>query len=545
MKDGSVIECKIVKENVVKNNQQHFLIEDEKKAQREIPVDQIAAIFRGKPSWEVRADNLAWYEKESAKDRETWSKQFAFAKDCKRRQLDSQAVTHFEKAYELRKPEIKTAADREKLAKWLEKDCGLFDAAQTEYLAVYEEKKTTVAATPSDRFNLGKWCESKALYIEADTEYQEALKLDANYASAQRALERLKQLRETLVHPALYRSVKEQLIDGSGYYSKKILKDGSYGSDVSEAGVQGLRAMTALCGMGMIAQWEFEGVDKPDVLKTLPKEIDQALEFILGAPEQKKALRGPDVWGAIYSIEFLAKLLDKDALKTKREAIRAKLKACIDGLSRMQVQDGGWAYYDKNLGRPNSFVTAPAILALTMAKKQGIDIPKDMIERAAKSLLAQRQSDGVFMYKSGARQSPEGSCARAPLCELALLLTGNSTKEKVQGAVDSFFKYRHILEKIKGQKGTHIGSGATAPYYFLMGHLYTARAIKALDKNVQGAYLTKLRDIMFGCQESDNSWWDTPLEKDNKIYGTALGVLTLYHLATLGSDADTRPAAKK
>jgi tetratricopeptide (TPR) repeat protein len=536
LKDGSVVECRIVNSAVVKNNKQYLRIEDEKKAQREIPVEDVAAIYPGKPSWEIRAENLAWYEKEKTKERDKWGKEFSLAKECKRRKLDEQSVAHFKKACELRKPEIKSGADREKFARWLEKDCGLFDEALAEYLAVYTEMKGAAASSAAEHFKLGSWCEKHSLYDEADAEYQEVLKLDPKYSMASRGIERLKQLRETVVNAPIFRTVKEEMAQGIGFYSGKITGEGAYGSDVSEAGIQGLRAMTSLCGMGLIANWEFDAVDKPDAAKTLPKELAKALEFVLGHPEEKKALRGPDVWGAIYGIEFLSMILKKDAVRSKKDAIRAKIEACIGALQRMQSPDGGWAYYNHNHNRPNSFLTAPAILALRAAEREGIAVSPDLIKRAAASVQSQRQGDGVFMYKGGARQSPEGSCGRAPLCELALLAAGVGSVQQVQFAVDSFFKYRHILEKIKGKKGTHIGSGATAPYYFLIGHWYAARAIKALDKSLQSAYIPKLRDLVLACQETDNSWWDTPLEKDCKIYGTAMGVLTLYHLATLGND---------
>jgi hypothetical protein len=293
-----------------------------------------------------------------------------------------------------------------------------------------------------------------------------------------------------------------------------------------------------MAGLALLAQWEFEGVDRPDALKSAPAELKGCLDYILSQPEQKKALRGPDVWGNIWAIEFLLGCHDKDAFRGEQQKIKSKLQACIDALIQMQGPDGGLYYYDKNASKSNSFVGAPAILGLLRAKREGFNVPETGFQKLVSHLKACKQQDGIFMYKTGVRQSAQGSCARGAACELALQLAGQGSVQAVQLAVENFFKNRHILEVLKGKTGTHMGDGGTAPYYFLYSHYYTSRAIKVLDKGAQTAHLTKLRDLMLGCQEDDGSWSDWPRTKGHKVYGAAFGALTLYHIATLGSDAD-------
>jgi hypothetical protein len=541
LKDGSVIECKITNSSVVKNNQQFIEIENEKKEKREIPVDQIAAIYKGETSWEARERNMKWYNDQKDKVKDTWAAHASFAKQCKQRKLDDQHLTHARKAYEMRKAEAKDDMEaHDQMARWLEKELSLFDEAQGEYRLVYEKKLEKAKDKDSEHYNLGKWCETKALYDEAEKEYNEAIKLNAKNTMAKQGLDRLKQIREVLVNPQLFRTVKDQMKSAVAFYKTKGNPDGSYGSDVVEAGVQGHRAQAALCGLGLIAQWEFDGADKPDVLKTIPREIDKVLAFIIGAPEEKKALRGPDVWGNVWSIAFLTQCYKKQQFKAQKDQIKAKIDACYGALTRLQGPDGGWSYYDFARNTSTSFVTAAAIIHMHDAKKAGIPIPDQIYQRAVNCLKGCKQSDGIFMYATGTRQTVEGSQGRATVCETALYLAGQASKAQIQNAVENFFKYRHILSAVKGKAGTHMGTGGTAPYYYLFGHYWCARAIKQLDKSVQNAYLAKLRDVLLPDQEGDGCMWDFPLPKHHKEYGSALGGLTLYQIATLEPTGDAK-----
>jgi tetratricopeptide (TPR) repeat protein len=539
--DGSVIECKIV-EQTVKNNRQVIVVELETKSRRDIDASQVAWISRGKPSWEERAEALEWYAKAKDRAKETWLSQFTLARDCKRKKLEDEAAVHFNKAAELRRADAKeTIAEREKIARWLEKDCGLFDAAQEEYLWVLGEKRKAVAQEDAQaRFSLGQWCEKNSLYGEALTEYEAALQIKPEHASAAKGVERIQKLRDTLVNPAFFRGVKEQLADAATFLTKGQNKDGSFGMDVSEAGVQALRAQTAMSAMSAIAQWEFTAVDRPDISKTAPPEAVKALEWALAAESSPKKLRGPDCWGSIYVLEFLLMCLDKPAFKAFEAKIKAKTQETIASIAAMQAQDGGLVYYEKNMDKSNSFVDAPAIIVLLQAKRAGFDVPKDLLQRMVQHLKSCKQGDGIFMYKTGVRQTVEGSTARAPAAELALLMAGEGSPTAVQVTVDNFFKNRGILEKIKGQPGTHMGTGGTAPYYFLYGHFYATRAIKVLDKGVRTGYLAKMRDLMIGAQDNDGSFSDWPRTKGHKVYGAAFGALTYYHIATVRSDLEKR-----
>jgi tetratricopeptide (TPR) repeat protein len=534
LKDGSVIECKIVKTGVVKDNKGYIVVEDEKKAQREIAQEEIAAIYPGETSWEARARNLKWYGDQKPKVKETWQGHASFSKQCRQRKLDAEAAAHAAKSYELRKAEAKDDMEaHDQMARWLERELNLFDQAAEEYRIVYQFKKEKAADKPAERCNLGRWCETKSLFAEAEAEYKEALRLDPKSTTAARGLEKLNQIREVQVHPAIFRTVKEQVLTAVGTFRSKQAGDGAYGADVTEAGVQGHRGMSGIMGLALVAAWEVEGIDRPDATKAAPRDLERVLDFMLGSQEEKKALRGPDVWGNVWSIGFLTRCYRKPAFKARKEMIRAKIESNMAALTRMLGPDGGWMYYDFAKSTSASFVGQAAINHMIDAREAGIPIAEQTLQRAVSHLRSTKQSPGIFMYRTGVRQTVEGSAARAPGCEMALLRAGQGSPADLAAAVDNFFKYRHIIEKIKGKKGTHMGAGGTAPYYFLYGHYWCARAVKELDPGMQAGYLARMRDLLLRDQDGDGTFSDWPVTKPCKEYGSALGALSLFELGTL------------
>jgi len=550
LKDGSVIEC-TVKETTVKNNRPVVVLEMEDGKRQEVDQDQIAWMAKAKPSWIVRKENQEWYAKEKVKLGDKGAEIKAadherVGRECRRRKLDKEADEHFTKAYEIKAADAKeTIADHEGIARWLERPCGLFDLAGKEWKWVLDKKMAEFAEKgkekPTDFMSLASYAEKHALYDEADDLFKKALELDPKLTGATKGIERIKQLRETLVNTKLFRTIKEPFGQATASYKGKQSGDGSYGGDADEGGVQGLRAMTAICTLALIGQWEFDAVDKPDASRTVPANIDKSLKFLLGADCQPKKLRGPDVWGNVWSLMLFAKILQKPNMKTYHEQIKTKLGQVFQALAAQASPQGGWMYYDFAKNSPASFVTGVGIVAMTDLKAEGVQVPEDIYTRAASILKQLKQEDAVWSYRTGAPQKVEGSQGRASLCELALFMTGQGSTAAIQLAIENFFKYRHILEAVKSKMGTHIGGGGTAPYYFLFGHYWTARACQKLAAASRDGYASRLRDLILKDQETDGSFTDFPMLKDHhKTYGAALGAMTLYYIGTLERDPKQR-----
>jgi hypothetical protein len=245
------------------------------------------------------------------------------------------------------------------------------------------------------------------------------------------------------------------------------------------------------------------------------------------------------VWGNVFGIEFLTKCYKLREFRGKRDSIRSKLKEIYEELGRIQGPDGGWMYYDFAKRSSAAFVTSAMIVNMYLAKREGIGPDEAMIERAVSHLKKVRLAEANYTYRTGQRLPLEGNAARSPLCELAMFITGNSTQKALRTSIDNFFKYRHIIKKIKGKSGTHIGQGKTAPYYYLYGHYWLARAIKALDRQLQNPYLVKLKDAILPDQEKDGSFTDWPRFRHHKTCGSALGAMTLYQVMNMASDRPT------
>jgi tetratricopeptide (TPR) repeat protein len=549
MKDGGVLECKII-EQTVKNGRQVMVVELEGGKRQDIAADEIAWIAKAKPSWEVRKENEEWYRKEvdrkGDKLTESWKENETLGKTCRRKKMDKEAEVHFRKAYELRIAEAKdTIKEHENIASWLERICGLFDLASDEWAWVYKKKIEEAHAgekelTDSNYVTLGKWAEGKSLYDEAQECYEKAVEINPKNTIAAKGIEKIKQLRETLVNPKLFRTVKAEHKASVDFFQGKQSGDGSFGSDVSEAGVQGLRGQSGLCTIALLGQWEFEAADNPDTLKKVPEPLRKGIEYLLGAPVNQKKLRGPDLWGNIWTIHAMVRVLQQKNLKTYHDRAKSKITECIGALVENQGPDGGWMYYDFAKSTGASFTGAALLIGLVLAKQEGVQINEQLFQRGLDHLQKMKQSDGVWMYRTSVPQKVEGSQGRAGVCELALYMCGKGSKAALQVAVENFFKYRHILEAVKGKKGTHMGTGGTAPYYFLYGHLWLAQAIKKLDAGARDSYLSRLRDLLLKDREDNNSFSDWPLTKSHDIYGSAMGAITLYHIGTIDPEGTGR-----
>lgn len=546
LKDGNVIEC-IIKETTKKQGRDVLVVELENGSTRDIPLAQVAWVSRGKPSWIRRKEALERYarmiERLEKKPKVTAAHHETIARFCKREGLTDKADKHFRKAYEIRKREANSRRDHEELARWAERRAGLFDAAAEQWRLAFErfvqEEKARAAEKgeeldPGDYYRLGRYAEKHALYPEAEESYSKCLFLDPSYRTAARAMERLKKLQATLVNSKLFRTIKPQLLDAAAVIAGKQNPDGSYGGDASEAGVQGLRGMTALCALALIHRWEAEGTERPDAMTRVPKELEKAIDFMLVAETNAKKLRGPDVWGNVWALHLFAKILRKRELKAFHGRVREKLNEIFDGLQKQMSPQGGWMYYNFARRSPASFVTGVGIIGMIELKREKVSVPEPMFAKCLALLKRLKQSDGVWMYRTGTPQSVQGSQGRASLCELALYMAGEQGLDPVRTAVSNFFKYRHILQAVKGKKATHIGKGGTAPYYYLFGHYWTSRAIQILPAEERDATMTRLRDLYLQDQEEDGAFSDFPvLRKHYKTYGSAFGVMTLFTIGTL------------
>ncbi len=179
------------------------------------------------------------------------------------------------------------------------------------------------------------------------------------------------------------------------------------------------------------------------------------------------------------------------------------------------------------------------LLALRDAKESGVEVPRDMVERALKSLAGLKNDANVYQYtkKTAAEiglsridpNAREGSVGRTPVCYLARYAWGKCDLGELEWASSYFLEYRSELERVRKVTDSHYGSYGNAPYYFLYGYAHAAEGMARLKDPKRREYLGRVREDLLKIQDDDGSWLDChPIGKNA---GTGLALLTLRHCA--------------
>lgn len=326
-------------------------------------------------------------------------------------------------------------------------------------------------------------------------------------------------------------------------------EDGSWGSaDNSKGGIDiyapppgghhAFRAgVTALCVSALIESGRDDGA--------AARAIDRGAAWLLEKlPKLRRAT--PDalynVWGHAYGIEALV-LLDRRAAD---DATRGRIRDCIRGqvelLDRYETVDGGWGYYDfdigakKPAGSPNSFTTATVLLALADARDLGIDVPQKLFDRGLATIRRQMKPDRSYLYGEHHKYRPQhpvnlpgGSLGRSQACNALLRRLGDKdvTDAATVTWLERLFARNGWLDLGRKKPIPHESWFAVAGYFFFYGHFYAAECIESLPAAVRPPLQDQLARILLPLQEPNGCWWDYPFYDYHMQYGTAFAVRTL------------------
>ncbi len=521
----------------------------------------------GKTSWEKRKDNREWYEKEAPKVKEDdFKAQAAFAKKCADQKmshdLDEEADKHYKKAFDLELATI--AKDDQKaletFAKKVRDTYDLYDEALGVFRSLIALRKEGIAAkepTADAYVKLGKEAKELELWDEAQVLFDEAIKLNEKHPEAKKQIKELRKDLEVPLNMPLYKALAGSFAAGVKYVKVRQKKEGWFGGDFTEAGVHGRRGISGVCTQALFADYQLQkrrAMDKEKALE-MPKELDLALRFLMTGEEgmgTEGRLEGDDMWGAIFACEALVMAATDEYIMSKYgDDLRNAIHKHVERLKQLQRRDGGWYYYNF-VPDSSSFATASTLIILETLKNMGaeIELSDSMVPGAVAVIKKLKQGRGTYKYMemgSGyhSSSSPLGASARSPLCEFALHCAEASDPDDYRQAVMNWLNNVHLLKKVKGREGTHIGKGMTAPYYFLYSHMYMARAVKVLPKAQANRFLRVVASLMLGYQEPDGAWTDWKLPTDDidkyRVSQTALGLITLWHLMTGDRDPAVAP----
>jgi hypothetical protein len=336
---------------------------------------------------------------------------------------------------------------------------------------------------------------------------------------------------------------------GADFLLAKQNQDGSWGSAQNTKGLNiyapvpgAHRAFhTAVTAMCVAALLESAG-DRNDARLA----VDQGEAWLV---ENVPKLRRADAtalynnWGHAYAIHALVRLL---ALKPEDQARRERLKAILESqieiLQRYECVDGGWCYYDLEVGtkRPAgssiSFVSATVLVALYEAKQAGIEVPPKPVQRAVASIQRQRKPDFSYLYGEYFKyhpmepiNRPAGSLGRSQACNVALRLWGDPlvTDTILCTWLDRLFARNGWLDVGRKRPIPHESFAQVAGYFFYYGHYYAARCLEQLPQDRRSGYQDHLAHVLLPLQEKDGSWWDFPLYDYHQQYGTAFALMSL------------------
>lgn len=328
-------------------------------------------------------------------------------------------------------------------------------------------------------------------------------------------------------------------------------KDGSWGSPTQTKGLNIYAPVpgshhafrTAVTAMAIEAILETKfAAEREDVRTALKRAESWFLENI---PKVRRADPTAiyNVWTHAYGIQALVAMYrERPKNSEERTNLVELIRGQIDMLRKYESVDGGWGYYDFEVGakRPatssTSFVTATVLVAFHRAKGIGVEIPEDMRARALASISRQRKADNTYVYGEYLKMRPMmgvnrpgGSLGRSQACNLALRYWGDETitEDVIREWLERLIKRNGWLSIGRKRPVPHEAWFQVAGYFFYYGHYYAALNIQELKGPEANGYRDRLAGLIMALQEKDGSWWDFPFYAYHQPYGTSFALMTL------------------
>ena len=283
--------------------------------------------------------------------------------------------------------------------------------------------------------------------------------------------------------------------------------------------------------------------DRPEV----GAAIDRAAAFLLKkyAVRRIRADTLYNTWALGYGLEALARLLAHERTHQRRphhvDRLQAAARHCVKLLIRFEFVEGGWGYYNfsERTARPGpgatSFTTATNLVALMMAKAQGIPVPHRLVERSVRVIRRCERPDNSYYYGPDyiyygiiGVNKIKGSLARTPTCLAALQIAGSPvTTAKFEKALTDLEKHGHFLRIARKYPIPHETWYQNSGYFCLYGYYYAAMCLAHVPHTTARTHAQHIAGHVAKMQEKDGSFWDYQLFNFHKAYGTGYAVMIL------------------
>ncbi|MBX3321391.1 MAG: terpene cyclase/mutase family protein [Phycisphaeraceae bacterium] len=301
--------------------------------------------------------------------------------------------------------------------------------------------------------------------------------------------------------PAMDRAVER----GLAYLASQQQPDGSFAGGRFGRNV----AITALCSLAFMADGHVPGRGiYGDV-------IDRGVDFIVANSAENGLIAAEAANGPMYGHGFAALFLGEvygmtqgggDTARAAR--VHEALVKSVRLIERTQNDEGGWRYnpvpYDADVS-----VTICQIMALRSARNAGIEVSKDVIDKAVEYVRRCQNRDGGFRYQTdlGPSAWPRSAAGIA-----SLFYAGIYTDQ----AIDAGLAYL--------RDNASPGDARVSRAHYFYGHYYAVQAMYLAGGQDWSAWWPAIRTELLDTQLSDGSWVDRSV---GSSYGTSMALIIL------------------
>ena len=240
------------------------------------------------------------------------------------------------------------------------------------------------------------------------------------------------------------------------------------------------------------------------------ERLSKSLAYLLGRVQESGLITSKDadepapMYGHAFALMFLAEC-QKAAPK---DEIKEKIERAVKLIVKSQNKEGGWRYLPKP-GDADLSVTVTQLMALAAARDAGVDVPKEVIDRAI---------DYVKKSQNERRRFPLPAARRHE--RFRPLGGGGGGADRAGAAVIARRSARASDYVAKFPAGETIGQPEVFYFY---GHYYAAQVMSHADKADWDRWFAAVRDRLLEQQSKDGSWPDAA----SVDLGTAMACLTL------------------
>jgi hypothetical protein len=270
-------------------------------------------------------------------------------------------------------------------------------------------------------------------------------------------------------------------------------------------------AITALSGIALMADGHL-----PD-RGAYGDQVSKALDYILRNCAESGLISSDSGPAPMYGHGFAALFLGEVYGMTAGGGETGQSQRLHEALVRStrliagsQNDEGGWRYYPVPNDADTS-VTICQIMALRSARNAGLDVSKDVIDRAVAYVKRCQNPDGGFRYQANQPPSAwERSAAGVASLQYAGLYDDASVREGL----------RYVTRN--GSPTRFSGREGARHYYY--GHYYAVQAMYLAGGSHWAEWWPDIRAELLSRQQVDGSWPDTQVGSQ---YGTAMALIIL------------------